>query len=403
MLFYRLGSADEERGKSGLAHFLEHLMFKGLDENGDPVDMSARVARLGGRENAFTSWDYVAYYQVVAAQHLEEVMALEAERMRELRLDDHEAAAELSVVLEERSQRVDSKPQSRLDEAATATLFVNHPYRIPIIGWRQELAALTAADALEFHRRYYKPQNAFLVLCGDLTVDEAKRLATKHYGGIAARGDKPPPRPREPSRQPPKRVSLIGEEITAPSWSRRWLLAKNPAAEPKWHLLTQMLSATKSGILHRRLVASGLAVSAGAWFADYLRDYSQFGISVTPQPGVKMARIEAAVGELLAELPSLLDEPRLKRAKARLGGELLYRRDGVLSPAYTLGIALAGGNSLGDIRAVGERLQAATLDQIRRLLTAELLANHYSVTAIADTAEANEASEANEVAATADE
>ena len=384
MLFYRLGAADEEAGKSGLAHFLEHLMFRGLDENGEAIDMSARVARLGGRENALTSWDYVAYYQVVAKPHLDKVMALEAARMKELRLDEKQAAVELSVVLEERSLRVDSKPQSRLDEAAGATLFANHPYQVPIIGWRQEIAALTAADAMEFHGRYYKPQNAFVVLCGNLNLAEAKRLAEKYYGGIKATEHKPPPRPTEPSSQPPKRVSIIGEEVTAANWSRVWLLAKNPENEPKWHLLTQMLNAPKSGILHQRLVRSGLATSAGAWLADYLRDYAKFGLSVTPASGVDMADLERATEELLTKLPSLLDERRLRRAKAKIKGELLYQRDGVLSPAYVFGIALASGHTLEDVQSFEQWLDAVTVAELRQLLAEELLANDYFVTAVAD-------------------
>lgn len=383
MLFYRLGAADEEVGKSGLAHFLEHLMFKGLDAEGNPVAGSARIRRLGGRENAFTSWDYVAYYQVVAKEHLEEVMTLEAERMRNLRLDRAQTAAELGVVLEERSLRTDNSPIARLEEAANATLFVNHPYRTPIIGWRREIEKLTLEDALDFHARYYKPQNAFLVISGNLSLNRAKQLARKRYGDIKASAVKPRPRPMEPPHQPPKRVSLTDNAVSLPLWQRTWLIPKQTT--PGWQLLEQMLNAPKSGILDQQLVKNGPAATASARYSYYLKDYGKFSLSATPLPEASTAEVERAVETLLAKLPELLSGERLRRAKARLKGELLYQRDGVLGAAYMLGIALASGHALEDILLFEQRLDETDLEDIKALAST-LSADRYSVTAVAEKA-----------------
>ena len=184
MIWYRAGAADEPAGKSGIAHFLEHLMFKGTDKIG-PEQFSDIIEANGGSDNAFTSWDYTAYFQRIASDRLEMVMEMEADRMRGLKLEESVVLTERDVILEERAQRTDSDPGALLGEQMRAALFLNHRYGVPIIGWRHEIAALTREDALEWYDRYYAPNNAILIIAGDTTPEEVRRLAEKYYGPIA--------------------------------------------------------------------------------------------------------------------------------------------------------------------------------------------------------------------------
>src|SRR6476659_5912440 len=198
MVWYRNGSADDPLGQSGIAHFLEHLMFKGTEKH-PAGEFSKAVSGLGGQENAFTSYDYTAYFQRVARDHLETMMAFEADRMSGLVLDDAVVAPERDVVLEERRMRVETDPSAQLSEAMAASLFVHHPYGIPIIGWMHEIEGLNREHALAYYKRFYTPENAILVVAGDVTPDEVRRLADATYGTVAPRGERPARfRPREP-------------------------------------------------------------------------------------------------------------------------------------------------------------------------------------------------------------
>src|SRR6056297_2795767 len=185
MLWYRVGAADEPPGKSGIAHFLEHLMFKGTDTLA-PGEFSETVKANGGSDNAFTSWDYTGYFQRVAADRLPLMMEMEADRMRNLAMSEDDVRTERQVILEERSQRVDSDPASQFGEQRRAAQYLNHPYGIPIIGWRHEMETLDQDAALDFYRQYYAPNNAILIVAGDADPDEVRRLAEKHYGPIPA-------------------------------------------------------------------------------------------------------------------------------------------------------------------------------------------------------------------------
>jgi zinc protease len=197
MVWYRVGAADEPPGHSGIAHFLEHLMFKGTDDV-PPGKFSEIVQAQGGNDNAFTSWDYTAYFQRVAADRLDLVMKLEADRMRDLRLLENDVTTERAVILEERTTRTDSDPAALFAEQTQAAQYLNHPYGIPIIGWRHEIEQLDRDDALAFYSRYYAPNNAVLVVAGDVKPDEVKRLADLHYGPLAPT-EGLPPRVRTPA------------------------------------------------------------------------------------------------------------------------------------------------------------------------------------------------------------
>src|SRR5215813_12750674 len=203
MVWYRVGAADEVPGKTGIAHFLEHLMFKGT-KTVPPEGFSEIVARLGGNENAFTTADYTAYFQSVAVEHLEEMMKLEADRMVNLVLTDDVVLPERDVILEERRQRIDNDPGAQLMEMARAVLFLNHPYRMPTIGWENEMRGLTTADALAWHTKWYEPGNAIVVISGDVTMDQVRPLAEKYYGALPATVVPARARPDEPAQFAPR-------------------------------------------------------------------------------------------------------------------------------------------------------------------------------------------------------
>src|SRR5580692_591220 len=224
MIWYKVGAADETPGKSGLAHFLEHLMFKGTEKN--PGDsFSADVAEIGGQENAFTGSDYTGFYQRVPREHLKEMMALEADRMTGLVLTDDVVRPELNVVLEEQNMRVANNPAARLGEQIDAALYLNHPYGRPVIGWRQEIEKLTRDDALAFYRRFYTPNNAVVVIAGDVTADEVKADAEETYGQIADRSAiNPRQRPMEPVQDAPRTVTLADSRVEEPSLTRDYLV-----------------------------------------------------------------------------------------------------------------------------------------------------------------------------------
>jgi zinc protease len=183
MLWYKVGAADEPPGKSGIAHFLEHLMFKGTDTLG-PGEFSDIIARNGGQENAFTSYDYTGYFQTVAKDRLDIIMKYEADRMTNLTLSDEVVLPERDVVLEERRSRIDREPGAQLGEALRAVLFLHHPYGVPVIGWEEEIRGLTSADAIDFYRRWYAPNNAVLIVAGDVDAEEVRALAETHTGSF---------------------------------------------------------------------------------------------------------------------------------------------------------------------------------------------------------------------------
>ena len=257
MVWYRCGAADEKPGKTGIAHFLEHLMFKGTKTMG-PGAFSAKVARYGGDENAFTASDYTAYFQSVAVERLADVMRLEADRMANLVLTDKEVLPERDVILEERRQRTDNEPGARLSEMMRASLFLNHPYRMPTIGWENEMRGLTTADALDWYGKWYAPNNAILIIAGDVTVDQVRPLAEKYYGVIAKRDVPVRSRPQEPTQFAPRRVTLESAEVKQGQWSRQYQ-APSYRIGPKedvyaLEVLAEILGGNTTSRLYRRLV-----------------------------------------------------------------------------------------------------------------------------------------------------
>ena len=365
MVWYRVGAADDPAGKSGLAHFLEHLMFKGTEKV--PGDEFARtVARNGGNQNAFTSADYTGYFQKVSKDRLALVMELEADRMVNLVLTDAAVLPERKVVLEERRSRTDNEPGALLREQVSAAQYLAHPYRMPIIGWEHEIRSLTTADALAFYRRYYAPDNAVLIVAGDVTAAELRPLAEQTYGAIPARGVEPRQRVQEPPQRAARRVELRDARVRQPAWNRSYLAPSYTAGAREHAYALQVLAVILGGgatsRLYRALVVEQkIAASAGAWYGATSLDVSRFGFYASPARGVEVATVEAAVdAEIARLLADGVTAQEVARVTARLVRESVYARDSVSTSARIFGAALASGRTVDDVEAWPERIAAVT-------------------------------------------
>jgi zinc protease len=368
MMWYRVGSADDPVGKSGIAHFLEHLMFKGTDKLA-PGEFSRIVAANGGQENAFTSWDYTGYFQRVARDRLEIVMELEAGRMHGLVLDEATVAPERDVVLEERSARTDNQPAALLSEQLGAAQFLRHPYGTPVIGWRHEVETLDHNDALAFYRRYYAPDNAILVVAGDITAAELRPLAEKYYGSLEPAGAAPRARPQEPPQISPRRVSLADARVAQPSITRSYLAPghkSGDATSVALQVFAEILGGKSTSRLYQDLVVSrGLAAWAGASYQPMALDSARFYIYADALPGSDIAAVEAAldeqIRELLANGPS---DEELADAKGRMQDVVFYALDSPQSVASIYGNALSVGLTVEDVESWPERVAAVTRDDV---------------------------------------
>ncbi len=372
MVWYNVGSADETPGKSGLAHFLEHLMFKGTLKHPDR-EFSKTVLRIGGNENAFTSTDYTAYFQRVPADKLATVMEFEADRMTGLVLTDDVVLPERNVVLEEYNQRVANSPGARLSEQILASLYLNHPYGRPIIGWRPEIENLNRADALAFYKRFYAPNNAILIVAGDVTADQVLALAEKTYGQIPPQPEvgAKRARPQEPVPAGPRTVTLADPRVEQPALTRQYLVPSITTASAgeaeAIALLSQILGGGGTSRLHRALVVDRqIAVSAGAWYQDTALDASQFAISAAPRPGVEFPEVERAIDEVVAKVAENgVSDDELQRAKTQLVASTIYAQDSQFALARWYGAALTTGQALEDIGRWPDRVRAITADQVR--------------------------------------
>jgi len=371
MIWYRVGSADEEPGKSGIAHFLEHLMFKGTKKNPSGL-FSKTLAEIGGQENAFTSHDYTAYFQRVARERLAIVMEFEADRMTGLVLTDANVLPERDVVLEERRSRTDSDPAAQLSEAAQAALFMNHPYGNPIIGWEHEIRALNRTDALEFYKRFYAPNNAILVVAGDVTAAEVRPLAEKAYGRLPARPDiKQRVRPVEPEPVAHRRVVLNDPRVRQPQFSRNYLVPSYRLAKPgeaeALDVLSHILGSGSTSRLHRALVVEqGIAASAGTWYSGTALDNAKFGVYATPRPGTSLDKLEAAVDALVAQIAKDgVTDAELERAKTRLLADTVYAQDNQSRLARMYGSGLVVGMTVEEIMTWPDRIRTVKADAVR--------------------------------------
>jgi len=368
-VWYKVGSADSPLGKSGLAHFLEHLMFKGT-ESLAPGEFSRIVARNGGNENAFTGPDYTGYFQTIAKDRLELVMRMEADRMANLVLDDDEVLRERSVVLEERSQRTDNDPGARLAEQLNATQFYHHPYRLPVIGWRHEMETYDRSAALDFYRAWYAPNNAVLIVAGDIDAAELRPLAEKHYGAVPARPVPERVRVQEPPQEAPREIVLSDPRVQQPYWLRSYLAPSfgAGAAEHAYPLevLAEILGGTSTSRLYRSLVIEQkLATSAGAYYRGTALDLTTFRVYASPRPGVDLDQLEAAIEAELQRLETApITDQEVGRATQRLVAEATYAQDSLSSAVRSFGAALATGRTVADVEAWPERIAAVTAEQV---------------------------------------
>ncbi len=368
MMWYRIGSADEPESKSGIAHFLEHLMFKGTERIA-PGEFSKSVARLGGQDNAATSTDYTNYWMRVAKEHLPRVMEMEADRMVNLQLTDEIVLPERDVILEERNQRIDNDPSSQLYEQMMAALYLSHPYGTPIIGWRHEVEGLTREDAVAFYKRYYAPDNAILVIAGDVTAEEVKPLAERYYGGLKPSGVTARVRPKEPPPLVARRMTLDDARVRQPQLTRFYLAPSYATDMKAAHALdvaAQILGGGDTSRLVRALVEEQkLAASAYAYFDSSSYDTTTFSIGGTPREGVPLDELEAAMDKVLAEfLEKGPTAEEMARAKNVLKSDAIYARDSQATMARIYGIALTTGSSVEDVESWPERIEAVTADEV---------------------------------------
>lgn len=369
MVWYKAGAADEPAGKSGIAHYLEHLMFKGT-KTLEPGEFSRIVAELGGEENAFTSQDYTAYFQKVSPQNLATMMELEADRMTNLTLTDEIIEPERKVILEERRSRTDNNPRALLSEQVSAATYLNHPYRLPVIGWAHEIAALSRQDLEDFYGTWYAPNNAILVVSGDVDPAEVHALAKKYYGVIPRRELPPRVRPAEPEQLAPRDVVMRDPRVEQPSWSRRYIAPSYSAGETQHayalEVLAEILGGGTTARIYRSLVVEdALAASAGAWYSPGDLDLTTFGFWFSPRPDVEMADVEKAIDAQVAVLlKDGVNADELKRAQQRLIDGAIFARDSVGGPARVFGAALSTGETVADVEAWPERIQAVTVDEV---------------------------------------
>ncbi|MEO0036254.1 MAG: hypothetical protein RLZZ501_2277 [Pseudomonadota bacterium] len=365
MVWYKVGAADEEPGKSGLAHLLEHLMFKGTPEV-PPGAFSKIVARNGGRDNAFTTADYTGYYQNVAADRLELVMKMEADRMANLALDRDSVETERAVVLEEWRMRVGNSPEARLSQQMEAALFLNSPYHRPVIGWQSEIARLGRDDALAFYRRWYAPNNAVLVVAGDVDAATVRPLAEKYYGALPRRELPPRLHTEEPPPEAARRVTLTDPRVAQPAWRRLYLAPSARAGETRLaqplEVLAEVIGGGSTAQLYRALVVEqGLAAGVSASYDPVAVGQTSFALAATPRPGVPLAKLEAAIEREIARIAKgEIPAEEIERAKTRLRASSAYARDSLHTGAQVLGEALAVGLSVEEVESWPERIAAVT-------------------------------------------
>jgi zinc protease len=371
MIWYRVGAADEPAGHSGIAHFLEHLMFKGTEKIA-PNAFSGIVEAQGGDDNAFTSWDYTAYFQRIAADRLELVMEMEADRMRNLRLTEDDVTTERQVILEERAQRTDSDPGSLLMEQMRAAQFLNTPYGIPVIGWRHEMAELSREDALSYYQRFYAPNNATLVIAGDVTPDKVKALAETYYGPLKpSDGIVPRIRPQEPPQLAERRLVLEDERVSEPYIFRTYLAPErdpgNQREAAALTVLAELLGGNgQTSVLARALqFDTQVAVYSSAFYDGTSIDDATFGLVVMPAQGVSLTDAEAALDKVLADfLKTGPDPAALERIRTQVRAGEIYARDDVESLANRYGQELSVGLTMTDIDTWDEALSAVTAEDV---------------------------------------
>ncbi|MDP1651925.1 MAG: pitrilysin family protein [Rhodocyclaceae bacterium] len=370
MVWYRAGAMDEKDGTSGVAHVLEHMMFKGT-KTLKPGEFNKRVAEAGGRDNAFTSLDYTAYFQIVPKTALPEMMRLEADRMANLQLRPEEFASEIQVVMEERRLRTDDNPQSRVYEALSAAAFTAHPYRRPIIGWMDDLQNLTWQDARDWYRTWYAPNNAYVVVVGDVDHQAVFKLAEQTYGKHKAQ-TLPVRKPQnEPQQEGARRVTIKAPAqlpYLLMAWKAPKLVDIDKDREPfALEVLSSLLDGNDAARFPKRLVrGEKIAQSAGAGYDATLRGESQFMLVGQPAAGKTVAELEAALrAEIVRIQNEGVTEEELKRVKTQTIAAQVYKRDSLMAQAMEIGHSEASGVHWRDIDKLLDKIRSVTAEEVQ--------------------------------------
>ena len=378
MVWYRVGSSDEPPGKSGIAHFLEHLMFKGTKTVGNG-EFSKAIADIGGQENAFTSYDYTAYFQRVAPDSLERMMQLEADRMENLVLTEDLVAPELEVIKEERAQRTETNPGAILGEAMNAALYQNHPNGTPIIGWQHEIDDLTLEDAIDFYDTYYTPNNATLVVAGNVEPAKVIELAEETYGKVARRAEPPArSRPQEPPARVARTLAYEDQRVRQPSFNRQFIVPSATQTKRDEALageaealdvLAEILGGSSTSRMYRKLVREDeIATSVGAYYQAGGLDAGEFGLYATPKPGHSIADVETAIEDAVADVAENgVSAAEVERAVARAIKQSVFARDSQATLARIYGAALTTGGSVERVRSWPERMSAVTPEKVKQV------------------------------------
>jgi zinc protease len=370
MVWYRIGSMDEVDGRSGVAHVLEHMMFKGTPNVG-AGEFNKRVAAAGGRDNAFTSRDYTAYFQQIPKEKLPEMMQLEADRMRHLNVDAKEFAQEIKVVMEERRMRTDDNPQAKLFEQMNATAFQAHPYRRPIIGWMNDLETMTAEDAKAWYDTWYVPNNAYVVITGDVDHKAVFALAEEYYGPLAGR-----PLPQGKPQIEPRQEGIRRITVKAPAelptllmgWKAPILRNVEQDSEPyALEMLSAVLDGHDAARFNKKMVREDkVALSVDFGYDGTARGPGMIYVSGTPAEGKTVADLEAAIRAELARVQQEgVSEPELKRARAQLIASQVYKLDSMFGQAMEIGQIESAGLSYKSINRMLEKLQKVSAADIQ--------------------------------------
>ena len=383
MIWYNVGSIDEKFGKSGLAHFLEHLMFKGTKKYPSGY-YSKYISKNGGTENAFTSFDYTAYYQIVPTEHLEKIVELEADRMTNLTLTDEQVETEKKVILEERYQRIDSKPSAILDESIRKSLFPNHTYGTPIIGWEHEIKALTIDDVRKFYNDYYNPKNAILIFSGDVSLKKAKEYSEKYFGKIKVKNQININRIKlnDPVLRTNIRINYDDENVKQKIWKRSFKTSsykesiKNGIA---LDLGLKILTGGSTSILYRELVEKKKLVSSiGGYYQGMSREKATVNFYAIPNENVEISNLEKQIYEIMKKsVVNGITEDRFILQKKKYEHESIYLRDSIFQPAQIVGEALSIGIALEEIESWDEFLNEITIEDVKNELKKFIKNNNY--------------------------
>ena len=369
MLWYRVGSADEPPGKSGIAHFLEHLMFMGTDDIAEG-QFSKIISDNGGQDNAFTSFDYTGYFQRVAKDRLPLMIEMEADRMRDLVLSEAAIVPERDVIIEERNQRIENSPGAIFSEQRMAAQYLNHPYGRPIIGWRHEMEQLSREDALDFYRTYYAPNNAILIVAGDVVPDEVQALAEAHFGPLEPSVLPERARPVEPPQRAPRRLEFADPRVGSPYAIRTYLApSRESGAQEKaaaLQVLAELLGGGTTSFLQQRLqYGSDVAIDIGAFYNGSALDGQTFGIYIVPKPGLGLREAEAKLDEAVAAFMEEGPAPgALERVKRQIAAAQIYALDDQQSRASRYGRALTMGLTIEDVQTWPDTLKAVTEEDV---------------------------------------